>query len=965
MAISSILMWRFSLLILVITTPAAGAEPVTAVAYHPDGKSLAVGQGSRVHLFDASGKPLAKIDAIPGRITTLAFSANGSHLAVAAGDAGQAGLMDVYPVAKDSSVGPRVLRLAKAHTDSIYGLAFSPGGKLLATAGYDRVIHLWPVVAGTTMPLRTLKDHSDTIYALAFHPEGKRLASVSADRTVKVWDVDSGARLYTLSEPTDWQYAVAWSPDGRFVAAGGVDRSLRVWQADATAGKLVKSAFAHERPVTRLAFTSDGQKLFSLGEDRVIKAWDAASLKEAAVFPAQKETVLGFALRPDGKQVAVGRHDGVAELLDATGKRMTTLLLEEKKAQTDRFRTVPEAAAATDSARKAMPITRPVTVLGSIDRPGDVDYFRFSAKAGEEIGIEAALHDAASRLDPVLTLTDESGRVLAEGAGTLGFIAPADGSYAIGLRDRDFQGGADRKYHLSVGPIPVVNGVFPLGVTRGRSSRVQLLGVNLGKTTTVMMDIPTEAKTGSRVPVTLPRIAGETVLGMPTMIVDEFPSSAISADGQTTLTATPATVDGVLAKADEAHTIRFPARRGARLVIEVNAHRLGSPLDSTIEILDRNGKPMPLAVLRCTAKTFTSLRDHDAEKPGIRLETWHDFRIDDFLYADGELMRIVELPRGPDDDCLFYQVNGKRVGYRGTTPTFHPFGVTVYRVDAHPPGTTFPPNGMPVYTLYQRNDDGGPGLGADSKLFFDPPADGEYQVRIRDSRGAGGTGYAYRLTVREPRPDYAIRFTPTAPEVWRGGAVPINVTVDRFDDFDGPIHVELQGLPEGFHAPSAVIAGNLNTTTIAMSATENAVIPRSAAPLKMIAKAVIADREVSKEALGKPVALASTLGDLATSVQAPEVAIRPGHEARFTVAIERRNGFKGRVPITVAGLPHGVRVMNVGLNGILITERDTSREVVLYAEPWVKPTTNAFVVFAKREGKTTEHAAPSVRLRIE
>ena len=80
--------------------------------------------------------------------------------------------------------------------------------------------------------------------------------------------------------------------------------------------------------------------------------------------------------------------------------------------------------------------------------------------------------------------------------------------------------------------------------------------------------------------------------------------------------------------------------------------------------------------------------------------------------------------------------------------------------------------------------------------------------------------------------------------------------------------------------------------------------------------------------------------------------------------IERRNGFKGRVPLEVRGLPHGVRVLDIGLNGILITEREPSAEVVIYAEPWVKPMDHPFVVLAKREGKNTEHAARSVLLKV-
>ena len=128
---------------------------------------------------------------------------------------------------------------------------------------------------------------------------------------------------------------------------------------------------------------------------------------------------------------------------------------------------------------------------------------------------------------------------------------------------------------------------------------------------------------------------------------------------------------------------------------------------------------------------------------------------------------------------------------------------------------------------------------------------------------------------------------------------------------------------------------------------------------------MIGGKEVTREV---PLALPAKLGtgrhhhDACAS---RSVTIQPGKETRFTVDIERQGKFAGRVPIEVKGLPHGVRVLNIGLNGILITERETSREVVLYAEPWVKPMEHPIVVLARREGTTGEFAAKPLTLEVK
>ena len=497
--------------------------------------------------------------------------------------------------------------------------------------------------------------------------------------------------------------------------------------------------------------------------------------------------------------------------------------------------------------------------------------------------------------------------------------------------------------------------------------------MNLGGVTSAAVTAGAEPGATAEVPVTPP--GGLLPLNRRTVVVAEGPQRVESEPNdqpaQVESVATPGGVSGTIGRAGDVDHFRFEARKGQRLIVEVFGKRLGTPIDPVIEILSAQGQPVPRAVLRPVTETIVAFRDHNSAATGIRLTQWANLAINDYVLIGRELTRILALPKNPDDDCQFWNAEGRRLGFLETTPEHHPMGQAITKVEIHPPGATFPPGGDAPVTLTYRNDDGGPGFGKDARLTFDPPSDGNYLVRVEDVRGQGGEAFGYHLVVRRPRPDFRLALSTDNPNVPRGGTALLTATITRMDGFEGPVDVIVDGLPPGITATPARIEPEAFAANFELSA--GAAAPAFWPPTwKVTARASGGSpgQELRHDLdPGGPKGGWVTVTpepNLKVRAEPTRVVIRPGERVSMTLAVERGPAFAGRVPIDVRNLPQGVRVLNIGLNGVLVTETQTERSVFLYAEPWAEAMEQgrSTAVGRARRAAGTEHSSRPIRLVV-
>ncbi len=259
------------------------------------------------------------LPADPSAVNGVAFSPGGRLLA--SGDAD--GTVRLWNPADGQPVGAP-LQTGSGAQNGVIGVAFSPGGKLLASGDGDGTVRLWNPADGQLVgaPLHATSAQGGVL-GVAFSPDGRLLASADADGTVRLWNPATrqpvGAPLQTGSGVQNGVGGVAFSPDGRLLASADGDGTVRLWNpADGQpVGAPLQTGSGAQGGVFGVAFSPGGRLLASGDGDGTVRLWNPAT-RQPVGAPLHATSalggVLGVAFSPDGKLLASADADGTVRL---------------------------------------------------------------------------------------------------------------------------------------------------------------------------------------------------------------------------------------------------------------------------------------------------------------------------------------------------------------------------------------------------------------------------------------------------------------------------------------------------------------------------------------------------------------------------------------------------------------------------------------------------------------------------
>ncbi len=792
---------------------------------------------------------------------------------------------------------------------------------------------------------------------------GEQSLAVGRLHSVDLIDASSNTRLWTNSDLPGKVNAIRLSHDGKvLIVSGGVaGLAGEVTLLDAASGKLIKRLQDHSDAVYCASLSPDGKWIASGGYDNQVIIWDAQSAQVVHRLSGHNGAIYDLDFDPTSRALVSASADQTVKLWNVdSGQRLDTFGQPEGEMLCVRF-----------------------------SRDGK---FVFAGGADRQLRKWRIVSTDKPAINPLLAAR------FAHESEILQLQLVGDDRIATAARDR----------RIKLWDIAQLRPLAELGQAEDQPVALCVSGESAVTIVSLTGKPQLFALSSAAVP-DKQNVAADDVPREPPS--DESAEARDTPHTQQALhdalrIELPAEVSGVIGTAStqghaQGDLYAFEAEAGQEWIFEVKAASKGSKLDSSIDILDDQGRGVVRTRLQAIRESYFTFRGKDSDTiDDFRLHKWEDMELDEYLYAGGEVVKLWLYPRGPDSGFKVYPGAGKRLGYFDTTAVSHALGAPVYIVRELLPGQQALPNGLPVFPIFFENDDDAQRrTGTDSRLSFIAPSDGRYYVRVRDARGFGGTDYGYTLSIRQPQPDFVPQANVKQMDIRIGSGQEWGVSVTRLDGLEERISVSLSGLPDGLVATDPLIIeegqisglGTIYATEAAsqlippppevVDATDTDPAqpdakqvqkedPKKEEPkspvyeLTMLASCVVDGRTITHELPGKlqitvgpPQGIRFQIVDAQDATrELDELIIHPGQTVSARIVMQRGDD---QAAISFGkedsgrGLPHGAFVDNIGLNGLLIPSEQTQREFFITAAPKLQPGRYSFHLRTESAGNPT------------